>query len=97
MKRLYSTKGLSIVEMVIALAILGLVSIGIMGFFTDSFKFQGRSQSLVVAQKEVEAIMEVLKNNNGSYKTIDITEYSNNSENKVDNIIIGNLFIIQSN
>jgi prepilin-type N-terminal cleavage/methylation domain-containing protein len=52
MKRVKSNKGMTMVEVVIALAILGLVAVGIMGFFTDSFKFQARSQNLVVAQKD---------------------------------------------
>ena len=73
MVRLKSEKGVTMVEIVIALAILGVVISGVIGFFTNSFKFQTRSQDLVVAQKEAEEIMEELKNNNGNYADIRIS------------------------
>ena len=67
MKRFKSTKGMTLVEIIVSLAILALVSVGIMGFFTDSFKYQSRSQSLVVAQKNAEDIIERLKIDNGRF------------------------------
>ena len=65
MKFLKSKKGMTVVEIVVALAILGLVSVGFIGFFTDSFKFQMRNQQTVSIQKVAEETMEKLKNNKG--------------------------------
>lgn len=72
MKLVKSKKGMSLIEVIISLAILGIVSVGIIGFFTDSFKFQARIQEISKAQKVADAIMEDIKingvtNNTGEY------------------------------
>lgn len=61
MKLIKSTKGMTMVEIIVALSILGIVALGIMGFFTDSFKFQSRSQQVAYAQKLAEETFEKLK------------------------------------
>jgi len=70
MKILKSKKGMSVVEIVVALGILGLVSAGFMGFFTDSFKFQARNQQISTMQKIADQTIERLKNSNGKNVTI---------------------------
>ena len=40
MKFIKSKMGMSVVEIVVSLGILGAVSAGVVGFFTDSYKFQ---------------------------------------------------------
>lgn len=58
--RLIKEKGVTIVEIVVAIGLLGIVSTGLIGFFTDSFKFQARSQESSRAQKVAEEIFEEL-------------------------------------
>jgi prepilin-type N-terminal cleavage/methylation domain-containing protein len=69
MKFLKSQNGMTVIEIIVALGILGIVVVGVMGFFTDSFKYQARNQQSVKAQKLVYEAMEELK----STKYIDNT------------------------
>lgn len=62
MKLVKSKKGMSLIEIIISLAILGIVSTGIITFFTNSFRFQARIQEITKAQKVADAIMEDIKN-----------------------------------
>lgn len=62
MKLIKSTKGMTMVEIIVALSILGIVALGIMGFFTDSFKFQAKSQQVAYAQKLADQNFEYIKN-----------------------------------
>lgn len=71
MKRIKFEKGMSLVEVIVALAILSIVFTGMMGFFTDSFKMQKRSQDAVKAQKAAESILEQIKVGNIDLDSID--------------------------
>jgi len=64
MKLVKSEKGMSLIEIIISLAILGIVSSGIIIFFINSFKFQARIQEISKAQKLADAVMEDIKNGN---------------------------------
>lgn len=70
--RLIKEKGMTVVEIVVALGILGLVSTGVIGFFTDSFKFQARSQESSMAQKVADKVFEEL-NDTKKYGKCDLT------------------------
>lgn len=65
MKLLKSKKGLTIVELVVSLAILGLVATGVIGLFTNSYKHQFRSEQTAIAQRAGEDIIEELNGNAG--------------------------------
>jgi len=76
MRMIKSEKGMTIVEIIVALAILGIVAVGFMGFFTNSFKFQARNQEIAMVQKVTDEIFEELKNSKGTIsldREIDIT------------------------
>lgn len=86
---------MSIVEIVVALAILGVIAVGMMGFFTDSFKFQSRSQKTVAAQKIAEYVIEQLRSSgcfevdkNEVFKLKEDGEYTYTTDNYTYEIIV---------
>ena len=77
MKRLFSRDGLTIVEIIMSLAILGIVICPLMSMFIFSQKLNNKSEieykSMLQAQKYMEEIQ--------SMDTLDTTNYQFNSEN----------------
>ena len=71
MKLIKSNKGMTILEIVVAIGVLGFISVGIMGFFTGSFTFQSRNEKVVVAQRISDEAIEKLKSNMGKIETLD--------------------------
>ena len=69
---LRSEKGMTVLEIVVSMSILGLLAVGMMGFFTDSYKFQARNEGIVASQKLADEFFEELRNNNGAYQTINL-------------------------
>jgi len=88
MKIFKSKRGMTVVEIVVSLAILGLISIGFTGFFTDSFKFQSRNQETVSIQKIAEETMEKLKNNRGEHVVIGVDTLNITSMDEGDTQIL---------
>jgi len=72
--RLIKERGMTVVEIVVSIAILGLVSTGVMGFFTDSFEVQARSQQMAKAQKIAEETFEKLNDNKGVYNGFKLSD-----------------------
>ena len=83
--RLIKEKGMTIVEIVVALGILGLVSTGAVGFFTDSFKFQARSQESSMAQKVADKVFEELSDKK-TYGTFNLGNISPSNYENYNNI-----------
>lgn len=61
MKLISSKKGMTLVEILFALLLLGIVIVPLGKFFIDSFKFQSRSQKIVQANKTAEYVIETFK------------------------------------
>ena len=72
MKLIKNTKGMTVVEILVSLAVLGVVSVGTMNFFTDSFKFQSKNQEQTKVQTLAEETLEHLRNNNGIYGDLNV-------------------------
>lgn len=72
MKLIKNIKGMTVVEILVSLAVLGVVSVGTMTFFTDSFKFQSKNQEQTKAQTLAEETLEHLRNNNGIYGDLNV-------------------------
>lgn len=77
MKRLFNMDGLTIVEIIMSLAILGIVICPLMSMFVFSQNLNNKSEieykSILQAQKYMEEIQ--------AMDTLDITDYQFNSEN----------------
>lgn len=62
MKLINNTKGITLLEILLAMALLAIVIVPLGNFFINSFLFQSRSQRTVNANKVVEYVLEKFKN-----------------------------------
>ena len=62
MKLITSNKGMTLLEILIAMALLAIVVVPLGNFFIDSFVFQSRNQRTVNANKVAEYVLEAFKN-----------------------------------
>jgi len=67
MKLISKTKGMTLVEILLALVLLSVVIVPLGNFFIDSFKFQSRNQRLVQANKAAEYVVESFKNGQATH------------------------------
>ena len=71
-KGLRSNKGVSLVEVMVAMLLLGVVAVPLVRTFLDGFKFQARSQVKTEANKVIEYVAECLKNEQYSFMGLDV-------------------------
>ena len=62
MKLITNNKGMTLLEILIAMALLAIVVVPLGNFFIDSFVFQSRNQRTVNANKVAEYVLEAFKN-----------------------------------
>jgi prepilin-type N-terminal cleavage/methylation domain-containing protein len=88
MKRLYNKKGMTLIEIIVALAILGMVSVIFLTMFGNSYSTIFKSGHRTVANMELQSIADELNlNSNIFVDDDDITDYMNiKGYNKVANV-----------
>lgn len=63
-RRVKNNKGFTIVEILVAMALLGIIAVPLASIFMDTFKFQARSQVKTEANKVIEYVTEQIKKEN---------------------------------